>query len=183
MSASSNVSIILFTPVKWGIFTCWWSPKSQANLAEFNPTPLLTQPHSSCRSTSGHMPWFWLTSDGHYSFYDGNNNFHAVLMIVIIMLETHSPNSVLIAAWQPQRGVSELTSKVWFTSQWSAGHCGTCRRLSFSWWTSPFWSCSSILALFTGQVLEDREKGFKRSFFCLFLCRGHAFTSIQYLYR
>ncbi len=131
--------------------------RSQGNSVKFNPTLKLTQPPSSCRSTSDHMLGFWLTFDGHYSLYDGNNNFNAALMIVIIMLGTHSPNRVLIAVWQPQQGVSKLTSKVWFTSQWSAWHCSTRGRLSFSWWTSPFWSCSSIWV----QALEDQEKGSK----------------------
>ena len=94
------------------------NPKS----VEFEATLLLTLP-PSCWSTSGHMPWFWFTSDGHYSFYDGNNNFNAILMIVIIILGTQSPNSVLMVVWQPQQEVSELTSKVRFTSQWSVGHC------------------------------------------------------------
>lgn len=158
------------TDHKSSIFTCLRNPRSQAHWTKFNPTYQQTQSPFSYRSTSGHMLWFWLTSDGHYSFYDGNNNFNAVLMIVIIMLGTHSPNSVLRAVWQPQWGVSELTSKVWFTSQWSAGHCSTSGRLSFSWWTSPFWSFCSMLVLFTGQVLETREKGYEghQSFFFFF---------------
>lgn len=142
-------------------FTCWRSPRSRAHFIEFNPALQPAQPPSSCRSTCGHTPRFWLTSDGHYSFYDGNNNFNAVLMIVIIMLGTHSSNSVFIAVWQPQRGVSELASKVWFTSQWSAGHRSTRGRLSFSWWTSPFWSGSSVLVLFQGQGLENEDKGYE----------------------
>lgn len=156
---------------KWGIFTCLRNPRSQTHSTDFNPAYQQTQSPSSCRSTSGHMPWFWLTSDGHYSLYDGNNNFSAVLMIVIIMLGIHSPNSVLIAVRQPQRGMSELTSKVWFTSQWSAGHCSTRGRLSFSWWTSLFWSFCSILVLFTSQVLETRKKGYEglKYFFKFFL--------------
>lgn len=80
---------------KSSIFTCLRNPRSQAHSTKFNPTFQQTQSPFSHRSTSGHMLWFWLTSDGHYSFYDGNNNFNAVLMIVIIMLGTHSPNSVL----------------------------------------------------------------------------------------
>lgn len=47
------------------------------------------------------MPWFWFTSDGHYYFNDGNNNFNAIVMIVIIMLGTHSSNIFL---WSSSAG-------------------------------------------------------------------------------
>lgn len=131
IAASSRYKFKVPFASHWTQIKCFYSTK-------FNPSYQQTRSTFSSWSTSGHMLWFWLTSDGHYSLYDDNNNFNAVLMIVIIMLGTHSPNSVLRAVWQPQWGVSELTSKVWFTSQWSAGHCSTSGRLSFSWWTSPF---------------------------------------------
>lgn len=101
-----------------------------------NLTPTNSHLPAACQSTPGLPLRFRLTSDGHYYLPDGNNNFNVFLMIVI-MLGTHSPDSVLIARRRPQQGARELTSEVWFTSQWSAGHCSTCGRLSSSRWTSP----------------------------------------------
>lgn len=161
---------------KLGVITFLRKARNQTHSSEFNSTHRQTYSPSCCRSTPGHTPWFWSTSDGHYSLHDGNNNFSAVLMIVIIMLGIHSPNSVLIAVRQPQRGASELTSKVWFSSQWSAGHCSTRGRLSFSWWTSPFWFFCSILVLLTTQVLETREEGYEGRHFSFSYAEDPVFT-------
>lgn len=139
----------------------------KSNSAKYNPTPRVTQPPSS-RSTFGHMPWFWLTSDGHYSFYDGNNNFNAVLMIVIIMLGTHSPNSVLIAVQRPQRGVSELTSKgmIYLTVE--------CRALQHTWATVFFFILLLVNFSFTVHLRTERKtKGLQWFSFSFFLADLH----------
>lgn len=49
----------------------------EANPVEINPTLLLASPFSLFYTTSGLMPGFWFISDGHCSFYEGNNNFSA----------------------------------------------------------------------------------------------------------
>lgn len=103
------------------------------------------------------MLWFWLTSVGHYSIYDSNDNFNAVLMTVVIMLGTRSQ-------WYVDSHMATTAGSEWAHFKGVIYLTVECRALQQMWasviflvnfsYLSP---CSTVV-----QILEVWEKDSKR---------------------